>query len=192
MGSGSRGESALRLAQRVLAEAGDSLDKLAHYTLEDLCQFKGIGLAKAITLLAALELGRRKRATGARKETVITSSRQVFELMTPALSDLSHEEFWFLLLSQRNGVLSREQLSRGGLSQTTVDVRLLLRKALARAASGIILCHNHPSGSLKPSPLDVNLTQKVKEAAKLMDIAVLDHVIFCQKTYFSFADNGML
>lgn len=192
MGSGSRGESALRLAQRVLAEAGDSLDKLAHYTLEGLCQFKGIGLAKAITLLAALELGRRKRATGARKETVITSSRQVFELMTPALSDLSHEEFWFLLLSQRNGVLSREQLSRGGLSQTTVDVRLLLRKVLARAASGIILCYNHPSGSLEPSPLDVNLTQKVKEAAKLMDIAVLDHVIFCQKTYFSFADNGML
>lgn len=192
IGSGSQDESAVGLAQRMLATAGNDLNKLARCALEELCQFKGIGLAKGITLMAALELGRRKSASEVSKRSVINCSRDAFEIMLPELSDLNHEECWFLLLNQRNQILSKEQLSKGGLSQTTVDVRLILKKALAQSANGLILCHNHPSGSLKPSRQDRDITRKVREAAKLMDIGLLDHLILCQGEYFSFADNGML
>lgn len=192
LGSGSPYESAVKLGRRMLDTVENDLNKLARYSLEDLCQFKGIGQAKAITILAALELGRRKKASEINKKSIVISSRDVFEMMAPELSDLDHEEFWFLLLNRSNRVLSKEQLSKGGLSQTTVDVRIILKKALAHAASGIILCHNHPSDSLKPSQSDQAITQKIKEAAQLLDIALLDHVIFSQKNYFSFSDNGTL
>jgi DNA repair protein RadC len=154
--------------------------------------FKGIGEAKAITIAAALELGRRRRLADSRIINKIQSSQSVFELMQPVLGELPHEEFWILYLNNSNKVIAKNQLSKGGITGTLVDVRLVLKKALEVGATALILCHNHPSGTLKPSRADQDITQKLKTAATSLDIKVLDHLIITEKTYFSFADEGIL
>ena len=155
-------------------------------------EFKGIGEAKAITIVAALELGRRRRGEEALNKKKITSSASVFELMQPIIGELPHEEFWIVYLNNSNKVIQKNQLSKGGITGTMVDVRLVLKTALEVGATGIILAHNHPSGTLKPSEADKQLTTKLSVAAKSLDIKVLDHLIITEKAYFSFADENIL
>ena len=192
IGSGNREESAVALSQRILASTANNLNSLGKLSLKELMQFKGIGEAKAITILGALELGRRRATTIPEKITKIASSNQVFGVMQPLIGDLQHEEFWVLYLSNSNKVLQKKQLSIGGQTGTVVDIRLLLSKALEVGAVGIILSHNHPSGTLKPSDADLELTQRIKAAAATLEIKLLDHLIVTEKTYFSFADEGVL
>lgn len=190
--SGSRDESAVSLSQRILASIENNLNELGRTTVAQLMQFKGIGEAKAITIVAALELGRRRRGQEALERKKITSSESVFELLQPILGDLPHEEFWGVYLNNANKVLQTLQLSKGGITGTIVDVRLTLKTALELGAVGIILAHNHPSGTLKPSQADKQLTKKMKLAGESLDIKVLDHLIITEKAYFSFADEQLL
>ena len=192
IGSGSRNESAVQLSKRILNEASNSLNDLGKYTVEQLMEFKGIGEAKAITIVAAMELGRRRRAEAALEKKIITSSASVFELMQPLIGELEHEEFWIVYVNNSNKVLQHSQLSKGGITGTLVDVRLVFKTALQIGAVAIILCHNHPSGSLIPSQADKHLTQKLKSAGESLDIRVLDHIIVTQNKYFSFADESIL
>jgi DNA repair protein RadC len=192
IGSGSRNETAVDLAKRILASVDYNLQSLAKLSVEELMQFKGIGEAKAISIITALELGKRRRLEKALEIKKITSSKSVYELMQPLLGDLKHEEFWILFLNNANVVLSKQCLSKGGLTGTLVDTRLVFKPALLQLATGIILCHNHPSGTLKPSESDKQLTQKITQAGQTLDIKVLDHLIITEKAYFSFADEGLL
>ncbi|WP_185140210.1 DNA repair protein RadC [Proteiniphilum sp. X52] len=193
IGSGNDKQSAVELAQHILLEAGNDLNQLARMSVSDLMNnFRGIGQAKAVALIAALELGRRRKGVEKPQKKKITSSRAAYEHFYPLLSDLNHEETWALLTDRSNKVLSSIQVSRGGISGTVVDIRLVLREALSRYASGIILGHNHPSGQCRPSPQDTHLTKKLKEAAQWMDISLLDHIIVCGENYFSFADEGII
>lgn len=192
IGSGSRNESAVSLSQRILASVSNNLSELGRCTLAELMQFKGIGQAKAIAIAAALELGRRRRNGEALERKKITSSRSVFEYVQPLLGDLAHEEFWVLFLNNSNKIIKSEQLSKGGITGTIVDVRLAFKQALQLGAVSIILAHNHPSGTLKPSQADIQLTKKIKTAGESLDIKVLDHLIITEKAYFSFADENML
>ncbi len=192
IGSGSRNESAVDLAKRILHSVNHNLGQLGKLNLKDLMQFKGMGEAKSITVMAALELGRRRKDSEELELDKITSSKDVYQLMFPILQDLPHEEFWVLLLNRNNKIIRKECISKGGVSATVVDVKILLKKALDALASGIILCHNHPSGNKKASEEDIRLTKKIKEGAQIMDISLLDHVIFAQHHYFSFADEGLL
>jgi DNA repair protein RadC len=192
IGSGSRDESAVELSKRILASVNNNLNELGKSTIKQLMQFKGIGEAKAITIAAALEVGRRRRGEEAQKITKITDSASVFELLQPKLGDLQHEEFWIVFLNNSNKVLQASQLSKGGITGTLVDVRLVMRQALEIGAVALILAHNHPSGTLKPSTSDKQITQKLKTAAEALDIKVLDHLIITQKDYYSFADEGIL
>ena len=190
--TGSRNESAVDLCKKILAKSGNSLNELGKFSVNQLMEFKGIGEAKAITIVAALELGRRRRTEEALEKKKISSSSSVFELMQPVIGDLPHEEFWIVYLNNSNKVIDRFQLSKGGITGTLVDVRLALKKALELGATSIILAHNHPSGNLNPSTSDKQLTQKLKTAGESLDIKVLDHVIVTEKSYFSFADEGLL
>lgn len=192
IGSGNLEESAVDLSKRILAKAENNLNQLGKLTINQLTEFKGIGEAKAITIAAAMELGRRRRAEEAVKQNKITSSRDVFELMQPILGELPHEEFWILYLNNSNKITHKEQSSKGGITGTLVDVRLVLKKALEVGATGIILVHNHPSGTLKASEPDKMLTQKLKAGAESLDIKVLDHLIITEKAYVSFADENIL
>lgn len=192
IGSGSRAESAVDLCKRILASVDHNLNALGKLTIAQLMEFKGIGEAKAITIVAALELGRRRRLEDTVQLDKITSSRSVFEVMQPILGELPHEEFWILYLNNSNKVIQKNQLSKGGITGTLVDVRLVLKSALEFGAIALILCHNHPSGTLKPSQADKDITQKLKTAAQSLDIKVLDHLIITEKTYFSFADENIL
>lgn len=192
IGSGSREESAVQLSKRILASVDNNLNDLGKLSIKQLMKFKGIGEAKAITIAAALEMGRRRRGEEVVQVNKITSSAIAFELLQPILGELQHEEFWILYLNNANTVLHKEQLSKGGMTGTLVDVRLVLKLALEHGAVGLILAHNHPSGTLKPSSADKQLTQKLKLAAQALDIKVLDHLIVTQKAYFSFADEQML
>ncbi|RMA57110.1 RadC family protein [Ulvibacter antarcticus] len=192
IGSGNRNESAVQLSQKILASVENNLNQLGKLSIDDLQVFKGIGEAKAISIIAALELGRRRRTEEALKKQKVTSSRSVFELMQPILGELPHEEFWVVYLNNANKVLLSMQLSKGGITGTLVDVRLALKKALQLGAVALILAHNHPSGSLKPSEADKSLTKKLKIAAESLDIKVLDHLIITEKSYFSFADENLL
>lgn len=192
IGSGNRDESAVDLSKRILASVDHNLNALGKLSIKQLMAFKGIGEAKAITIAAALELGRRRRLADSRIINKIQSSESVFELMQPVLGELPHEEFWILYLNNSNKVIAKNQLSKGGITGTLVDVRLVLKKALEVGATALILCHNHPSGTLKPSRADQDITQKLKTAATSLDIKVLDHLIITEKTYFSFADEGIL
>ena len=168
------------------------MSALGKLSINQLIQFKGIGEAKAISIIAALELGRRRRVEGALEHHKISSSRSVFELMQPLVGELPHEEFWIIYLNNSNKVIRKIQLSKGGITGTLVDIRLALKKALEVGATGIILVHNHPSGTLKPSEADKQLTKKLKTAGESLDIKVLDHVIITEKSYFSFADENVL
>ncbi len=192
IGSGNREESAVALSKKILQFSNNNLNQLAKLSLGELMQFKGIGEAKAISIITALELGKRRHYEIVDKIPKITSSKDVFNLMNPIIGDLEHEEFWVLYVNNSNKVLLKHQLSKGGLTATLVDVRLLYKRALELYAVGIIVCHNHPSGKLKPSTSDIQLTQKIKEAGNTLDIKILDHLIITEKAYFSFADEGIL
>jgi DNA repair protein RadC len=192
IGSGSRNESAVSLCKRILASVDNNLSELGKLSIKQLVQFKGIGEAKAITIAAALELGRRRRGEEALEKQKIVSSRSVFELMQPIIGELPHEEFWIIYLNNSNKVLQKQQLSKGGITGTLVDVRLVMKTALDLVATGLILTHNHPSGTLKPSGADKQLTNKLVAAAKSLDIKVLDHLIITEKAYFSFADENLI
>lgn len=192
IGSGSRNESAVELSKRILASVNNNLNELGKLSIKQLMQFKGIGEAKAVSIAAALEIGRRRRGEEAQKITKISSSKNVFELLQPKMGELSHEEFWIVFLNNSNAVLQAGQLSKGGITGTLVDVRLVLKQALELGAVGLILAHNHPSGTLRPSEADKQITRKLKVAAEALDIKVLDHIIITQKEYFSFADENIL
>jgi DNA repair protein RadC len=192
LGSGSRNESAVDLAKRILSSIDNNLNKLGKLSVSDLQKFKGIGEAKAISIITALELGRRRRLEEAMVVPKITSSKSVFELMQPLIGELQHEEFWIVYLNNSNKVLLKEQSSKGGLTGTLVDVRLVFKKALDLFATAIILCHNHPSGKLQPSQADKSITEKLKRAGETLDIKVLDHLIITENAYFSFADESLI
>ena len=192
IGSGSKNESAVALARRILKANDNNLNTLAKLSVSELQKFKGIGEAKAISIIAALEIGRRRRMEKALEVSKIGSSKQVFECMQPLLGDLPNEEFWVLYLNNSNKILYKHQLSKGGLTGTLIDTRILFKKALEVAATALILVHNHPSGKLVPSESDRQITQKIIAAGKLMDIRFLDHVIITEKAYFSFADEGLI
>lgn len=192
IGSGTREKSAVEVCQEILADADNDLNKLARHNVSDLTQYKGIGPAKAISIVAALELGRRRKNTGAREIKKITCSRDAYQILYPKLSDLNHEEIWALFLNRSNRVEGSMRVSEGGISSTVLDVRLVLREALNRYASGIILAHNHPTNNCMPSEQDIRITSKLKDAAKIMDISLLDHLILCGDNYYSFADENMM
>lgn len=192
IGSGNRNESAVELSKRILASVDNNLNALGKLTLQQLMNFKGIGEAKAISILAAMELGRRRRAEEAVELNKITSSKATFELMQPIIGELPHEEFWVLYLNNSNKVLSKSQQGKGGITGTFVDLRLVFKTAFELGATALILCHNHPSGNLKPSEADKKLTQKLKVAGENLDIQVLDHLIVTENGYFSFADEDLL
>jgi len=192
IGSGSRNESAVSLSQRILASVSNNLSELGRLSIPELMEFKGIGEAKAICIAAAMELGRRRRTGEALERKKITSSNSVFEYVQPIIGELPHEEFWILYLNNSNKIIKSAQLSKGGITGTVVDVRLAFKDALQLGAVGIILAHNHPSGTLKPSQADIQLTKKLKTAGDSLDIKVLDHLIITEKAYFSFADENML
>lgn len=190
--SGSKNESAVDLSKRILASVDNNLNALGKLSIKQLIEFKGIGEAKAITIAAAMELGRRRRGEAALEKHKITSSKSVFELMQPIIGELHHEEFWIVYLNNSNKVIQKNQLSKGGITGTLVDVRLVLKNALEVGATGLILAHNHPSGTLKPSEADKQITNKLKVASESLDIKVLDHLIITENAYFSFADENML
>lgn len=192
IGSGSRDESAVSLSQRILGSVDHNLNALGKTSLQQLMSFKGIGEAKAITIVAAMELAKRRREETALKKVKITSSQAVFKHMQPILGELPHEEFWVLYLNNSNKIIQTFQLSKGGITGTLVDTRLVFKNALQLGAVGIILAHNHPSGTLTPSVADKNLTQKLKKAGDSLDVKVLDHLIVTENQYFSFADEGVL
>lgn len=192
IGSGTRNESAVDLCRKILSEVGNNLSELGKLSINQLKEFKGIGEAKAVTIVAALELGRRRRFEEALDKKKISSSSSVFELMQPQIGELPHEEFHIIYLNNSNKVIDQLLLSKGGITGTLVDVRLALKKAIEVGATSIILAHNHPSGNLNPSAADKQLTQKLKTAGESLDIKVLDHIIVTEKSYYSFADEGLL
>jgi len=192
IGSGNRDESAVELSKKILSKNLNNLNILGKQSVSQLMQFKGIGEAKAISIIAAMELGRRRRSEEALENVKVTSSNSVFEVLQPILGDLAHEEFWILYLNNANKIIEQFQISKGGITGTLVDVRITLRKALELGAVSLILAHNHPSGNLNPSDADKQLTLKLKTAAESMDIKILDHLIVTEKSYFSFADEGLM
>ncbi|KAF2342113.1 RadC family protein [Flavobacterium tistrianum] len=190
IGSGSRNESAVALSKRILATT-KNITALGKMSIIQLMQFKGIGEAKAVSIVSALELGRRQRIEDVEKVKKITSSKGVFDIMQPIIGELPHEEFWVLFLNNSNKVIYKSQLSKGGIAGTIVDIRLVFKLALENSATGLILCHNHPSGSLVPSSADKQITNKIKTAGEILDVKVLDHVIITESKYYSFVDEGI-
>lgn len=191
IGSGNRNESAVDLSKRILSGVNNNLNALGKLSMASLTEYKGIGEAKAISIIAALELGRRRRTEEAVELVKITSSKAIFELMQPIVGELPHEEFWIIYLNNSNKVLSKAQLSKGGITGTLVDVRIVFKKALELGATALILCHNHPSGTLVPSEADKHITRKLKLAGESLEVKVLDHVIVTENSYFSFVDSGI-
>ncbi len=192
IGSGSRNESAVELSKKILASVQNNLNSLGKMSIQQLTKFKGIGKAKAISIIAAGELGKRRKEEGVQELIKITSSRIVYEIMQPIIGELPHEEFWVLYLNNANKIIYKAQLSKGGITGTVVDVRLLLKTALEHNALSFVLTHNHPSGKLIASEADIQITQKLKLAAKQLDMSVIDHIIVTENGYFSFADEGIL
>lgn len=190
IGSGVQNSSAVHLAKNILSLTNYNLQQLGRIHLSQLQQVKGIGEAKAVTILAALELGRRRQLADVSKEKSIKSSQQAYDIISPYLYDLNHEEFWIILLNRRNIVLSCKKISQGGMAGTVVDVRSVFKIALQEHASSIILAHNHPSGTLRPSQADIHITQSLVKAGKTLDIPVVDHLIITSTSYYSLAENG--
>jgi DNA repair protein RadC len=190
--SGTREKSAVDVGRELLLKVNNNLNSLGKLTIPELKSLDGIGTARAVTIAAALELGRRRKLTETPEIIQIRSSKDVSDIFQPLLADLPHEEFWVLFLNRSNRIINRMKLSQGGISGTVTDVRMVMKKAIEYLASGIIVCHNHPSGNLNPSESDTNITRKIKEAGNLMDIQLLDHLIITEKDYFSFADNGLI
>jgi DNA repair protein RadC len=192
IGSGTRELSALELARTILAQNGNNLSNLGKVSIKELTRIKGIGEAKAISIAAAVELARRRNNLPPEIKSKITNSSAAAALFQNQLTDLKHEEFWIAYLNRANLLIKKKRLSQGGISGTVIDVRLILKIAIEHLASSIILCHNHPSGNLNHSEQDVQITKKIKEAAKLFDINLLDHIIVAGDKYFSFADEGLI
>ena len=192
IGSGNRDETAVELSKRILSSTGNNLNELGKLNVTELIKFKGIGEAKAISIIAALELGRRRKETETVKREKVITSKDVFEIMKPSMMDLPHEEFWLLMLNRASAVIKKELISRGGVSGTVVDAKIIFKTAVEQYASSIIICHNHPSGNLKPSEADIRLTKNIKEAGKIMEISLLDHLIITEKGFYSFADEGII
>lgn len=189
---GTRSKSAVEIAKEVLRLGKNDLNRLARLSIRDLMKIKGMGSAKAVTIAASLELGRRRQALKPLERTIISDSRDIAEYLQPILKDHQHEVFGVMFLNQANGVISFEIVSIGGITATVADPRIILKKALEVNAVSMILCHNHPSGSLQPSLADHNLTRRIKEAARTLDIGLLDHIIVSEYGYYSFADEGKL
>jgi len=192
LGSGSRELSAVDLAKTILNSSKDNLIELSKLSVTDLMKFKGIGQAKAISIIAALELGKRRRSEDVLERGKIISSRDAFEVFQGILSDSQYEEFWMLLLNKANKIIKKINISEGGISGTVADPKKIFKLALENNATSIILSHNHPSGNIQPSDSDLKLTKKLVDAGKLLDISVLDHVIIGDEKYYSFADENML
>jgi DNA repair protein RadC len=190
--SGTKEKSAVDLGRELLGSAGNNLNSLGKLSVNDLKKIHGIGSARAVTIIAALELGRRRKLAEAMNSQNINSSKDIAEIFQPLLGDLPHEEFWILFLNRSNKIISKMKLSQGGVSGTVTDIRIIMKKAIEHLASGIIVCHNHPSGNLNPSESDIQITNKIKESGKLLDIQLYDHLIISDKDYYSFADNGLL
>lgn len=190
--SGSKNETAVELSRKILNDVNNNLHELGRRNFEDLSKYKGIGEAKAISILAAMELGRRRNQSSALEMDKITCSNDVANYLRPLMGDLDHEEFWVLFLNRQNKVTDKQKLSQGGITGTVIDVRLVLKKALEKHATSIIIGHNHPSGNLDPSEADRKITRQLKEASAVMEIPLLDHLIITQTGYFSFADEGLL
>lgn len=190
--SGTPKDSALDLARLILGKAGNDLHKLAALGVADLMKLKGVGEAKALSIVAALELGQRRRDSVVEERPLIATSREAYEVMRPWVADLPHEEFWLLLLDRGNRLLDRVKVSQGGIHGTVADPKVIFREALEKRASSVLLCHNHPSGQLRPSSEDITLTNKLVEGGRYLDIVVQDHLIVGSTGYFSFADNGQL
>ncbi len=192
IGSGNKKDSALGISRKVLSEAKNNLAVLSRFSVQQLMTIRGIGKAKAAVIVAAMELGRRRRGVNGFEKKKLSSSRSVFELMQPLIGELDHEEFWILLLNNANKMEYKWKLSVGGITAALVDVRLIYKRAIERGATSIILCHNHPSGNLIPSQSDMLLTKKVIKGGTILDIKVLDHIIVAEQGYYSFADEGNL
>jgi DNA repair protein RadC len=192
IGSGNREESAVELSRRILTSVNHNLNELGKLMVEDLIKYKGIGEAKVIGIVAALELGRRRKQSEIIQKQKITSSQDVYNIFHPILADLPHEEFWILILNRFNKVIDKQKISQGGISGTVTDVRIILRLAIEKLATSIIVCHNHPSGNVNPSDADVSITRKIKEAGSFMEIELLDHLIVTDGSFYSFADEGKL
>ena len=192
IGSGSRNESAVDLSKRVLASAENNLNALGKLSLEQLCKFKGIGEAKAISIIAAMELGRRRRSEETLELKKVTSSKEVFNLMQPIIGELPHEEFWVLYLNNNLKIVFKSQLSKGGITGTVVDLRIIFKMAFQHNATAIVLVHNHPSGNNQPSNADLEVTKKIKVACQNLEINLVDHLIITQNNYYSFKDSSKL
>lgn len=192
IGSGNKDQTAVELSQHILNQCENDLNILARLSVNDLSKFKGIGEAKAISIMSALEIGRRRKEQEPTKKIKIQSSKNAYDLLKGDLMDLNHEEFWLILLKRNNEVIRKEMLSKGGLSGTVVDTKIIFKRTLEESASSIILAHNHPSGNLKPSQEDVQITKRIREAGKALDISVLDHLILAGQSFYSFADENML
>ena len=190
--SGTRKKSAVDLGRELLSSVSNNLNSLGKLSISDLLKFRGIGPARAVTISAALELGRRRNIAELPDAGQIKCSKDAADIFQPLLSDLHHEEFWILFLNRSNRVIDRMKLSQGGISGTVTDVRIIMKKAVEFLASAIIVCHNHPSGNLNPSDADSKITGKIKEAGSIMDIQLLDHIIIPGKDYYSFADNALI
>ncbi len=190
--SGNVEETAVELSKRILSKVENNLNELGRMTVSDLCQFKGIGEAKAISIIAAMELARRRKKEDSIKKDKVTSSKDAADIFQPLLGDHMHEEFWILFLNRANLVMGKQPVSSGGMSGTVVDPKMIFKAALDNKASSVILCHNHPSGNTKPSEADIKLTKNIVEAGKVLEIPVLDHIIVTQNGFFSFADEGLL
>jgi DNA repair protein RadC len=191
IGSGTKELTAVDLAKMILDKSNNDLNKIARLSVQDLKKFKGIGDARAINIVSAIELGRRRTSDDIAVKK-ITRASDVYECMKPELSDLGHEEFWLLLLNRANGIIKKQPISQGGVSGTVADPKLIFNHALNHLASSVILVHNHPSGNTKPSEADKRLTNQLAEAGKLLEIAVLDHIIFTDNSFFSFAEENLL
>ncbi len=189
VGSGSRNETAVGLCQRILKSVDNNLNALGKLSITQLSNFKGIGEAKAISIIAAMEIGRRRRAEDAQELFKISSSKMVFDIMQPIIGELMHEEFWVLYLNNSNKVIAKTQISKGGITGTVVDKRIIFKTAFENNATAMILTHNHPSGKLKPSDADFLITKELKLAGKQLDVQVLDHIIITENGYYSFADD---
>ncbi|MCH8545764.1 MAG: DNA repair protein RadC [Cryomorphaceae bacterium] len=192
IGSGLKGQSAVDVGKVLLKKVDNDLHKLSKLTIEEICEVKGLGPARAVTMIAALELGRRRKSQEVAEQPKLNSSKLAYEFFSPVFMDLDHEEFWVLYLSNANRVIQKKRLSAGGLTGTVVDVRLLFNEALQKKAAAIIVAHNHPSGQKKPSDNDIILTKRIREAGELLSIRLVDHLIYVEGGYYSFADEGML
>lgn len=192
IGSGTSRLSAVDVSKKVLQSAGNSLHTLAKLTAKDLIKVNGIGEAKALTIVAAMELGRRRKESDPRSAPKVSSSKDAYDHLCGDLMDLSHEEFWILLLNRANHIIRKKRISEGGVSGTVADPKIIFKMALEELASGIIVAHNHPSGNMTASQSDIDLTKKLKEAGRFLEIQLLDHLIICGQKYVSFADEGIM